>query len=167
MPKTYNPKPEKGLGEVTTAKNGEMIIFALQFGMPESDAAAAEHFAIPHDSLANFIAGLVDIGNKAVALRAKHRAPGGSEDLESYAYKLENGAIGPSSIPRGGRSTAVPASLQRSCVVLTFRHCGSLRRIPISCTMQTGMALLLMSPAFQMASIRWSLASSFIRLPAL
>ena len=101
MPKTYNAKPVKGLGEVTTAKNGEMIIFALQFGMPESDAAAAEHFAIPHDSLANFIAGLVDIGNKAVALRAKHRAPGGSEDLESYAYKLENGAIGPSSIHAG------------------------------------------------------------------
>jgi hypothetical protein len=101
MAKTYNAKPVKGLGDVTTANNGEMIIFGLQFGMPESDVAADEHYAIPHESLSNFIAGLVDVGNKALALRAKHRPHAASEDLESFAYKLENGAIGPSSMHKG------------------------------------------------------------------
>jgi hypothetical protein len=101
MPKTFNAKPVKGLGEATTAKNGEMIVFGLQFGMPESEASSDEHFAIPCDTLPVFIAGLLDACNKAVAVRARHRGRMSSEDVEAYAYKLDNGSIGPSSAHHG------------------------------------------------------------------
>ncbi len=101
MPKTYNAKPVKGLGEVTTANNGEMIVFGLQFGMPEGDVASEEYFAIPHDTLAVFIAGLLDVGGKATALRTKHRTHAPGEDAEAFAYKLDNGAVGPSAINQG------------------------------------------------------------------
>jgi hypothetical protein len=101
MPKSYNAKPIKGLGEVTTANNGEMIVFGLQFGMPEGDVASDEYFAIPHETLALFIAGLLDVGGKALTLRTKHRPHMPGEDVEGYAYKLDNGAIGPSAITKG------------------------------------------------------------------
>ena len=101
MPKSYNAKPIKGLGEVTTANNGEMIVFGLQFGLPEGDVASDEYFAIPHDTLALFIAGLLDVGGKGAALRTKQRIHTPGEDVESYAWKLDNGSIGPSTINKG------------------------------------------------------------------
>jgi hypothetical protein len=101
MPKTYNARPVKGLGEVTTAKNGEMIVFGLEFGMPEGGASADEHFAIPSDTLQLFIAGLLDVANKARAVRAKRRSRASSEEVEVYAYKLDNGSIGPSAMHEG------------------------------------------------------------------
>ena len=101
MRKTYNAKPIKDLGEVTTANNGEMIVFGLQFGMPEGDVASDEYFAIPYDTLSLFVAGLLDIGGKAAALRTKHRTHAPGEDVEAYAWKLDNGAIGPSAIHKG------------------------------------------------------------------
>jgi len=101
MRKTYNARPIKELGEITTANKGEMIVFGLQFGMPEGDVASDEYFAIPHETLALFIAGLLDIGGKAAALRTKHRTHAPREDVEAYAYKLDNGAIGPSAITKG------------------------------------------------------------------
>lgn len=101
MPKTYNAKPVKSLGEVTTANNGEMIIFGVQFGLPESEASSDEYFAIPHEALPNFIAGLLDIGGKAGALRAKNSVYAGSEEIGGFAYKLDNGAVGPSSLHKG------------------------------------------------------------------
>ena len=101
MAKTFNAKPVKGLGEVTTAQNGEMIVFGLQLGMPEGEVSAEEHFAIPCDALSPFIAGLLEVGGKALALRTKRRTHGPGEDAEAYACKLDNGAIGPSSIHPG------------------------------------------------------------------
>ena len=101
MPKTYNAKPVKGLGEATTAQNGEMIVFGLQFGMPEGDVSSEEYFAIPYDSLSNFVAGLLDAGGKANAQREKNPIHSGNRDVAGFVYKLENGAIGPSSKHKG------------------------------------------------------------------
>ena len=69
--------------------------------MPEAEASAEEHFAIPCDTLPVFIAGLLDAANMAVAVRARHRGRMSSEDVEAYAYKLDNGSIGPSTAHQG------------------------------------------------------------------
>ena len=101
MPKTFNAKPVKGIGEVTTARRGEMIVFGLELGLPEGDAAAVEHFAIPQESLSNFVAALLEGGAKAALLRRKSARHAGAEDVEGYAYKLDNGVIGPSATHAG------------------------------------------------------------------
>lgn len=101
MAKTFNARPVKGLGEVTTASNGGMIVFGLEFGMPESESSSEEHFAIPSETLPVFIAGLLDACNKALAVRTRHRGRASIEDVEAYAYKLDNGSIGPASAHQG------------------------------------------------------------------
>ena|SRR5688572_29137872 len=101
MAKTYNAKPVKNLAEVTTANNGEMIIFGLQFGMPDGDVASDEYFAIPYDALSNVIAGLLDAGGRANALREKNPIHSEGAETGGFAYKLDNGAISPSLLHKG------------------------------------------------------------------
>jgi hypothetical protein len=101
MPKTYNAKVVKDLGEVTTANHGEMIIFGLGFAAPEGAPPSEEHFTMPYDSLSLFIARLMDGGSKANAQRQKAAIHANADDMDGFSCRLENGAIGPSALHKG------------------------------------------------------------------
>lgn len=100
MPKTYDARLIKAVGEATTARNGEMIVIGLRFGKPESREESEDFFALPYDLMTPLVARLVDAASKANALRERNPLHAGGPDLGT-AFKLENGAIGPSARHKG------------------------------------------------------------------
>ena len=99
MEEKYDAYLIKNLGTITTAKNGELIIFELRLGAPDSGDYSDEHYAINYDSLQLLIAGLIEAVNMADALREKNPIHSGNQS-SGFAFKLEKASIGPSSKDR-------------------------------------------------------------------